>query len=129
MQEDTRCERLFCDRGTPEPAQKWTINACPPVDFRTPLNAKKANTFLEEIAKEFGEEDKTTQQNQTNKTEILPPIPVSFLDTSLIIDPVWDTAEDWSHLNGHEGTQEIRYILEDILEGERKRRSQTHTAS
>jgi len=42
-------------------------------------------------------------------------IGVSYIDTDFITGPVWDSAEDWSHYNGEEGSQEIKYILSEIL--------------
>ena len=42
-------------------------------------------------------------------------VAVSFLNIDFITGPVWDSAEDWSHYNGEEGTEEVKYILSEIL--------------
>lgn len=75
---------------------KWEVIKCPVKDFRTPLTAALATASLRRIA------------------QGLSPL-VSFLDTSFIVDPVWDAADDWSHYSGEAGEVETAYILSEIL--------------
>ena len=73
---------------------KATVLRCD--DFRHPINAALATKSLQRIAQGFS------------------PL-VSFLDTSFIIDPKWDSAWDWSHYAGTEAWVEIQFILSEIL--------------
>ena len=59
-------------------ANKRDILACPARDFRSLPNANEATMILREIAQDFSQHDDI----------------VSFVDTSFIIDPVWDSATD-----------------------------------
>jgi hypothetical protein len=70
------------------------FTTCPPVDVRTPINAAIATEILREIA-----------DNQN----------ITFLDTSFLIDAVWDSAPDWNHYEGEVATMEAKYILSEIL--------------
>ena len=56
---------------------KFQNNQCPPQDVRSPVNAAGATAILREIVDGFTSA-------------------VSMVDTSFIIDPVWDAAEDLS---------------------------------
>jgi hypothetical protein len=70
--------------------------SCPMKDQRIPPTADAATTILREIAESFS------------------PI-VSFLDTNFIIDPVWDSAKDYSHYIDENGEVEAKFILSEIL--------------
>ncbi|GFH62050.1 hypothetical protein CTEN210_18526 [Chaetoceros tenuissimus] len=86
----------------------WDRRSCPPRDFRTPINAEIANKILHDIADGF------SKQESRNTTLV----PVSFIDTSFLIDPVWDSAPDFSHYE-HEmekiSQMEAKFILSEIL--------------
>jgi len=82
---------------------KWDVSMCPPRDMRGPVNADGATTILREVAESF-----VGVRNEQS------PI-VSFLDTSFLLDPVWDSPEDWSHYMGKEGEMETKFILSEIL--------------
>ena len=79
--------------------------ACPPDDFRTPINAKIATEIVEEIVEEFN-------SSGTNTSSVAP---VSFLDTSLFVDGIWDSAGDWSHFNHVNLEMESKFVLSKIL--------------
>lgn len=82
----------------------WKQRQCPPGDFRTPINAKIATNVVKEIADGFSRNTTLT--------------PVSFIDTSFLIDPVWDAAPDWSHYEDEmEKISEVeaKFILSEIL--------------
>jgi len=80
---------------------------CPAFDFRTVPNAKMATSLLKEIVE--------THAMDEDGKEVL-----SLVDTSFLIDPVWDSAEDMSHYRKNEaGLMETKYILWKIF-SERK---------
>ena len=82
----------------------WKQRQCPPGDFRTPINAKIATNVVKEIADGFSRNTTLT--------------PVSFIDTSFLIDPVWDAAPDWSHYEDEMekiSEMEAKFILSEIL--------------
>ncbi|KAL3922697.1 MAG: hypothetical protein SGILL_002064, partial [Bacillariaceae sp.] len=45
--------------------------------------------------------------------------PVSFIDTSFLIDAVWDSAPDWSHYAGEVSVMEAKFIISEILKDTR----------
>ena len=47
------------------------------------------------------------------KVQLFPP--VLFMDTSFIMDAVWDSAPDWSHHEGEIRETETKFILSEIL--------------
>jgi len=67
---------------------------CPSIEARTTINAAIATEILRDIAH---------SQNLT------------FLDTSFLIDAVWDSAKDWSHYEGEVAKMEVKYMLSEIL--------------
>ena len=73
---------------------KATVLRCD--DFRHPINAALATKSLQRIAQGFS------------------PL-VSFVDTSFILDPVWDEPDDFSHYKGLAGVHEAAFILSEIL--------------
>jgi len=75
---------------------------CPPKDFRTPINALMATMVLEEIVEEF--------EHGENKPSF-----VSLVDTGSVINPVWDSAKDWSHYTGEHEWVETIFLLSEIL--------------
>ena len=75
---------------------KFQNNQCPPQDVRSPVNAAGATAILREIVDGFTSA-------------------VSMVDTSFIIDPVWDAAEDFSHYTHEEGEMEAKFLLTEIL--------------
>ena len=81
------------------------MTKCPSNDFRTPHNANVVNRMLRDIAlnssSSGGDGDK-----------------IGFIDARVVIDPVYDKCGDWSHYTGPEGTEEIKYILREILREE-----------
>ena len=81
---------------------KWQISSCPPGDMRSPPNARLASRILQEIVEGFSRD--------ANNSPI-----ISFIDTSFVTDPVWDSPEDWSHYNLEEGSVEAKLILSEIL--------------
>ncbi|OEU11663.1 hypothetical protein FRACYDRAFT_244782 [Fragilariopsis cylindrus CCMP1102] len=66
---------------------KEHILTCPPVDFRTPYNTMICNQILQDIVTE-------TNNNNTDTDK---------------------GSEDWSHLRGNAGTEEIKFLLYEIL--------------
>lgn len=73
---------------------------CPQDDSRTPLNAKVATQTLFEIANEI-------------------PV-VSVLDTTFLMDAIWDSARDWSHYRDHNRIIETQFVLSQILREEQE---------
>jgi len=89
-------------------AFKATSIACPPVDYRHPPNNYVATSILQGIAKDYAHRFGVDQKDY--------PI-VSVVDTSPILDPVWDSAEDWSHYADQVEWAETVYIMSEILKG------------
>ncbi|VEU40363.1 unnamed protein product [Pseudo-nitzschia multistriata] len=86
---------------------KEHVSDCPPTDFRTPYNARVCNRMLGEIAESFGAGGGPNGNDTAAE--------VFFVDTGFVTDPVWDSAEDWSHHGGEVGTQEIKYLLYEMF--------------
>lgn len=94
LTENTSCKILLRSAHSNGLGERY--NKCPPSDVRTPINAGIATRILKEIAHEF--------DNNT----------VTVLDTSFLLDPVWDSATDWCHYSGEMATNEFKYILSEI---------------
>lgn len=67
---------------------------CPPVDHRSPPFIDGYKEIVRNFAKKYN---------------------VPYIDTSQIMDTMWDSAEDWSHYNGEAGKIEAYAILKRIL--------------
>jgi len=70
------------------------IGACPPRDHRSPPVIDGYNEVIRNLAREYS---------------------VPFIDTSDIIDPIWDSSEDFCHLQGINLLTESLYILKQVL--------------
>jgi len=82
----------------------------PPLDFRTPVNSKLATQIMQEIVNEL----ETTSKNESKR---LPSI--SLMDTDVVMDPVWENAQDWSHYKGQFAEAETKFILSAIVNDDR----------
>ena len=65
---------------------------CSAYDFRTVPNAKMVTSLLKEIV-----ETRAINEDGNEVNEVL-----SLVDTSFLIDPVWDSAKDLSHYDRNE---------------------------
>jgi pterin-4a-carbinolamine dehydratase len=91
---------------------------CPPIDFRTPMLVDAYNEQLRILA----ETHSAFQQQQQSGA-------FQFIDTSLIIRAVWDSARDYSHYDKRVTLVEGRFIIQCILrrdEGEWWRADSPH---
>ena len=70
------------------------ITACPPVDHRSPPVIDGYNEIIKNLSREYN---------------------VTFIDTSNVMDSMWDSAEDFCHYRGEEGRVEAFYILQQIF--------------
>jgi len=84
---------------------KWHVSQCPPVEMRSPHNAYLATSIVREIVDDLS-------LNYPNQTQV-----VSVMDTEFLIDPIWDSAQDWSHYH-ERGRPEVKYMLSEILKDE-----------
>ena len=96
-----RLEKILLRSAHPN-ALGFTFYKCPAGDYRTVPNAKMATSLLKEIVE--------THAIDEDGKEVL-----SLVDTSFLIDPVWDSAEDMSHYGDEAGLVEAKYILWKIL--------------
>ena len=83
-------------------AMGYKYHTCPARDYRTIPNAKMATSFLKEIVE--------THAIDEDGKEVL-----SLVDTTFLLDPVWDSAPDLSHYTGEAALMETKYILWKIL--------------
>ena len=99
---------------------KEHITSCPPIDFRSPYNTKISNQILQDIvtatnkntsAGTASTSDASSSGSSSNDNDSS----ISYINTNFITEPVWDSKLDWSHLNDESGTEEIKYILYEIL--------------
>ncbi|MGK3737767.1 MAG: hypothetical protein ACI90V_004614 [Bacillariaceae sp.] len=107
---------------------KEHILTCPAIDFRTPYNTIICNQILQDIVTDTNNSNNnnttttskgsgiitTTNSSSSNDDDGNDSI-ISYINTNFITEPVWDSKEDWSHLRGEAGTEEIKYILYEIL--------------
>ena len=100
-----KLEKILLRSAHPN-AMGFLYHRCPALDFRTVPNAKMATSLLKEIVE-------THATNEDGK-EVL-----SLVDTSFLIDPVWDSAPDGSHYKNEAGLLETKYILWKILTRDR----------
>ena len=103
-----RLEKILLRSAHPN-ALGYDYYKCPAYDFRTVPNAKMATSLLQEIVE--------THAIDEDGKEVL-----SLVDTSFLIDPVWDSATDMSHYDDENtviGVMEAKYILWKIF-SERK---------
>ena len=100
-----RLEKILLRSAHPN-ALGYDYYKCPAYDFRTVPNAKMATSLLKEIVE--------THAIDEDGKEVL-----SLVDTSFLIDPVWDSAADMSHYANEAGLMEAKYILWKIF-SERK---------
>ena len=67
-------------------------------DWRSPAVVSQYSNILKIVATKYG---------------------IPFIDTNMVIAPVWDSAHDWCHFNhgiaGLAGKEEARYILAKIF--------------
>ena len=70
------------------------ISSCPPTDWRNPEVVRVYNELLLEVCAR---------------------LKLPFIDTTDIIQPMWDTAPGWCHYKNEVGRIESIYILQFIL--------------
>jgi hypothetical protein len=68
--------------------------ACPPFDYRLPPLVDMYNTILRQVTKQYGQR---------------------FIDTTHIVGPVWDGAEDFCHPTGKAFKAEAEWILYELF--------------
>lgn len=66
---------------------------CPPIDWRTPPVIDGYNSILSSLTKEYD---------------------IEYLDTRFLMEPMWDSCEDWNHYLGKAGRNEALYIIGKI---------------
>jgi len=71
----------------------WT---CPPVDWRSPTAMRQVTSLV--------------QHAVANSAY------VHYVDTDFIVEPMWDSAHDWSHLNAPVSQAETLYLLSEVLQ-------------
>jgi hypothetical protein len=74
------------------------ITQCPPLDHRSPPVIDGYNEIVQYVAKKYN---------------------VTFIDTSDVMDVMWDSAEDYCHYKGLQGRTEALLILHEALKNER----------
>jgi len=72
------------------PLQNHAAGSCPAVDWRTPPVIDGYNSILRELCRIYH---------------------VPFLDTDFLIGPVWDSSQDWSHVNPDIALVEAQYVI------------------
>ena len=70
------------------------ITGCPPQDWRTPPVMDAYNAAIAKACHDMGGSEKN----------------VSFIDTTPMLAPIWDTAIDWNHLNDNAAAEEALFI-------------------
>jgi len=71
----------------------WT---CPPVDWRSPTTMRQVTNVVQQVV--------------ANSAH------VHYVDTNFIVEPLWDSAQDWSHLNAPVSQAETLYLLSKVLQ-------------
>jgi len=107
---------------------KEHITSCPPIDFRSPYNTKISNQILQDIVIATNKNTSTGTASTDNASSSSSgsssnenyndndnDSSISYINTNFITEPVWDSKQDWSHLNDEAGTEEIKYMLYEIL--------------
>lgn len=75
------------------------IVGCKPTDWRSPLVIDGYNAVIRHVVSEIKSKN------------------LSFIDTNFLIDPVWDSASDWCHLDGYVGILHGIYVLSKVVHG------------
>ena len=70
------------------------ISQCPPTDRRSPPVIDGYNEIVESLAQKHN---------------------ITYIDTGDVMDPMWDSAGDYCHYRGLEGSTEALYILQEIF--------------
>jgi hypothetical protein len=71
-----------------------SVVQCPPGDWRTPAVMEGYNNIIQQICREKN---------------------VTFLDSSFLSEPLWDSRPDWNHLGGNEKGLEAVYLTARAL--------------
>jgi len=71
--------------------------SCPPTDWRSPVLVDMYNEILRQVVESYSAFPK-----------------LRFVDTSEVIRPIWDTAEDWCHYGSKIGVPEAAFLLNHI---------------
>ena len=96
LQDVKSIEKIYLRSAHPSGlGQRYT--SCPSPDSRTPINSAIANELLREIVNGFSDDR------------------VMFLDTSFLMDPVWDSAKDWSHYTGYVAEMEAKLVISEVF--------------
>jgi hypothetical protein len=69
-------------------------SSCPPRDWRYPPVIEGYNSIIKSLCEKYE---------------------LPFLDTNDIIGPMWDSGDDWCHLNKKVGMAEAFYMLSTII--------------
>jgi hypothetical protein len=69
------------------------ISACPPSDWRNPEVIRNYNKILAALSEELS---------------------IPYLNTTDIISPMWDTAQDWCHYESAVGKAEAIYVARSL---------------
>ena len=99
---------------------KSDIVMCPTNDTRHLPNADLATRILKEIVEETNQQQERQPQNDRREGDVEALSPchnniVSFLDTSFLMGPVWDSSSDWNHFKNQEGVEEAKFILSYLM--------------
>ena len=79
--------------------------SCPPVDWRSPTVIDGYNFAIQKALRELA-----GSQQQSNRTS-----PITFIDTNFIVAPMWDSADDWCHLDPQVSDVEAHYIAAVVM--------------
>lgn len=69
-------------------------STCPPQDWRYPPVIDGYNSIIKSLCEQYN---------------------LPFLDTNAIVGPMWDSADDWCHLNQQVGLPEAFYLLGQMM--------------
>jgi len=76
------------------PVMKTTA-VCPPEDWRTPPVIDGYNSIVRSLTEE---------------------LEIGFIDTKFMMEPMWDSSEDWNHYLNKAGDYETLYVAAKVLE-------------
>ena len=69
-------------------------SSCPPQDWRYPPVIDGYNSIIQSLSDQYN---------------------FPFLDTNAIVGPMWDSGNDWCHLNRQVGLPEAFYLLGQMM--------------
>ena len=92
------------------------IGACPPMDWRLPTMIDGYNAAIQHVVKELHDETAMNSSSSSggggkgSANHV-----VQFVDTNFLVDPMWDAASDWCHLDPPLALLQGVYIIQKVL--------------